>query len=620
MVAFIVNSAHPAKDDQDHKHSFTLVKDVPEGLPKVSNPLSSTAGIDYTELLLAAIPISLLGYLEMIAIGKAFILKNGGMAEVQLDPSQELRALGVGNVIASFFQSFPNTGSFSKTAVNAASGVESPLGGLFTSLVVILALLLLTKGFYWIPKAALGAIIIMSVVNMIDLPGLRVIKRTKPIDLIVWSTSFFACLLWSLEFGILLAIGVSVVLDTITTSSQQLNRVKKTAIVDGWQVDKTCKTSGKPSAWAPRFVETKGNHGFVAIKINGALTFSMARKFEDRVANIVEYLRSGERMSAIAIDMTVCPDLDFTGTMAVKKALSLSAPRTVPADSKDAADIYNSGTVVYMVGLSDAVRKTLRRAGVFSHAVEHGGWPLVEAVDLDTALMAFPADSTSAESVFPGRWNAPLTRPSDEVPGTVAKGQDTEAWLVYDAGKKGDPASYKWIKAPGGGSSGGGGGSSTDGSEMVGGPTESLPDEDVGFSHFKRNDDDGSDGSLGGEDSAVVLPPSSAVTWHGGGGFAAEAARQLNTKFRNRHSGASAANSRRGSKESKGSGVTADAIFVKSPSDDGSAAGGAAAATAAGSASTPGRNRTESNRSSSGDGDGEVAARLKASGGKESVV
>jgi hypothetical protein len=134
-------------------------------------------------------------------------LKNGGMQEVQLDPSQELRALGVGNVVGSFFQSFPNTGSFSKTAVNAASGVETPLGGVFTGMVVIFALLFMTSGFYWIPKAALGAIIIMSVLNMIEFPLLKVIKRVKPMDLVVWATSFLSCLFWSLEFGILLAIG-----------------------------------------------------------------------------------------------------------------------------------------------------------------------------------------------------------------------------------------------------------------------------------------------------------------------------------------------------------------------------------------------------------------------------
>jgi MFS superfamily sulfate permease-like transporter len=141
---------------------------VPKGFPTVLNPLAASQGLDYQELLTASITIGLLGYLEMIAIGKSFILKNGGMAEVQLDPSQELRALGFGNLIGSFFQSFPNTGSFSKTAVNAASGVETPLGGVFTGLLVIFALLFLTPCFYWIPKAGLGAIIIMSVLLLCD--------------------------------------------------------------------------------------------------------------------------------------------------------------------------------------------------------------------------------------------------------------------------------------------------------------------------------------------------------------------------------------------------------------------------------------------------------------------
>ena len=69
-------------------------------------------------------------------------------------------AMGVANVVSSFFSSIPVTGSFSRTAVNYQTGVKTPLGGVFTGGVVLLALGFLAPMFKYIPKAALAAVII----------------------------------------------------------------------------------------------------------------------------------------------------------------------------------------------------------------------------------------------------------------------------------------------------------------------------------------------------------------------------------------------------------------------------------------------------------------------------
>lgn len=87
-----------------------------------------------------SVVVALIGYLESIAIGKAFARQN----KYKIDASQELVAIGSANVISSFFRSYPVTGSFSRTAVNSASGVMTPAAGSITGLIVILALLFLT--------------------------------------------------------------------------------------------------------------------------------------------------------------------------------------------------------------------------------------------------------------------------------------------------------------------------------------------------------------------------------------------------------------------------------------------------------------------------------------------
>lgn len=49
-----------------------------------------------------------------------------------MNATQELLTLSLCGIIGSFFSSMPITGSFSRSAVNHASGVQTPLGGVFT--------------------------------------------------------------------------------------------------------------------------------------------------------------------------------------------------------------------------------------------------------------------------------------------------------------------------------------------------------------------------------------------------------------------------------------------------------------------------------------------------------
>lgn len=71
----------------------------------------------------------------------------------RINPAQELIAIGVTNTVGTVFHAYPATGSFSRSALKAKSGVRTPLAGLVTGLVVIVALYGLTSAFFWIPNA-----------------------------------------------------------------------------------------------------------------------------------------------------------------------------------------------------------------------------------------------------------------------------------------------------------------------------------------------------------------------------------------------------------------------------------------------------------------------------------
>lgn len=88
-------------------------------------------------------------------------------------------ALGMCNLFGSFFQSMPVTGSFTRTAVNNASGVRTTLGGIVTGGLVLLSLGYLTSSFRFIPKSTLAAVIICAMIGLVDKEDIKEIWRSK---------------------------------------------------------------------------------------------------------------------------------------------------------------------------------------------------------------------------------------------------------------------------------------------------------------------------------------------------------------------------------------------------------------------------------------------------------
>ena len=92
-------------------------------------------------------------------------------------------ALGVCNFMGSFVSSYPVTGSFSRTAVNAASGVRTPFGGIYTGALVLLALGVLMEYCAYIPKAALAAVIITAVIFSVEIHVIKPLWKSTSISL-----------------------------------------------------------------------------------------------------------------------------------------------------------------------------------------------------------------------------------------------------------------------------------------------------------------------------------------------------------------------------------------------------------------------------------------------------
>ena len=85
------------------------------------------------------------------------------------------------------------TGSFSRTAVNAQSGVQTPAGGIVTGFIVVIATAFLTPLFKYIPTAALAAVIMLAAISMFDSDGVKHAWRVNKMDLLPLVITFGVC-------------------------------------------------------------------------------------------------------------------------------------------------------------------------------------------------------------------------------------------------------------------------------------------------------------------------------------------------------------------------------------------------------------------------------------------
>ncbi len=203
-----------------------IVEEVPAGLPSFSIP-----DIDFSranELVPIAIALALIAFMEAISIAKAVEVKH---REYEVDANQELIALGTSNMIGSFFQSYPTTGGFSRTAVNDESGAKTGIASLISASVVGLTLLFLTPLFYYLPNTILAAIIMVAVLGLIDLTYPLRLYRNRKDEFALLIFTFLVTLFVGIKEGILLGILLSLVLLVYRTSKPHfavLGRIKGT--------------------------------------------------------------------------------------------------------------------------------------------------------------------------------------------------------------------------------------------------------------------------------------------------------------------------------------------------------------------------------------------------------
>ena len=203
MVAVVVTTALAAGLDLAARHGLAIVGAVPQGLPAMQLPWPGAEAL--RALLLPAVLIALVGFVESVSVAQSLALKRGQ----RIVPDRELLGLGAANVASAVSGGFPVAGGFSRSIVNFAAGAQTPLAGVFTAVGMAIVIAAFTGLFFHLPQAVLGATIIVAVMGLVDLKTLREAWRYDRADALALLATAAGVLLLGVEAGILTGVMLS---------------------------------------------------------------------------------------------------------------------------------------------------------------------------------------------------------------------------------------------------------------------------------------------------------------------------------------------------------------------------------------------------------------------------
>lgn len=194
-------------------HGVEIVGHIPAGLPNFD--LLTVSPELMRDMLPFALTLAVIGYVEIISITKELEEQE---EKYFLKPNKELMALGTANLVGSFFQSYPVSASFSRSAVKFQSGALTGMTAVFSASIVCLTLLFFTSLFFYLPIAVLAGIIMVAVIRLINIRYAIDLYKTRRDEFFLLLITCLLTLFVGISQGILIGTLLSLLLMVIRTS------------------------------------------------------------------------------------------------------------------------------------------------------------------------------------------------------------------------------------------------------------------------------------------------------------------------------------------------------------------------------------------------------------------
>ena len=250
-------------------HGVAVVGEVQTGVPLPSLP---SVGIrDIAFLATGAVGIVFLALAESLGAARSFASRHG----YDLDPDQELVALGASNLATGMFGGFVVDASLSQSATAEAAGARTQLASLVTSGLVLGTAIVLAPLFADLPKAVLAAIVITSVLSVVDLGELRRYWAYRRTDLLLAMTALVGVIATSALVGMVIAVMLSLAVILYQASQPYMARLGK--------------LPGKPTSYGDlsRHPRAREVPGVLILRPDVPLTFVNSNVAKDQIVAMV---------------------------------------------------------------------------------------------------------------------------------------------------------------------------------------------------------------------------------------------------------------------------------------------------------------------------------------------
>ncbi|MEN6586481.1 MAG: SulP family inorganic anion transporter [Sulfuricella sp.] len=327
-----------------------VVGAIPAGLPQFDVPKFSWDMV--VTMLSGALVISLVGFMEAISIAKAMAAKT----KERIDPNQELLGQGLANLIGSFSQSFPVSGSFSRSAVNLNAGAATGMSSVFAGIIVLVTLLFLTPLLYHLPQAVLAAVIMMAVIGLINFKAIKHAWHTHKHDGVASVVTFVATLAFAphLDNGIMVGAGLAIILYLYRTMTPRV------AILGRYH-DGTLRDAKINNLPISEYI--------IAIRYDGSLYFANVPYFEDVILEAVANSPCAKHLLIVSDGIN---QLDASGEEVIHHMVER---------------LRSSGIRVVFSGLKKQVLDVMHHSGLFDYISQENIFP-----DEDKALESIYAE------------------------------------------------------------------------------------------------------------------------------------------------------------------------------------------------------------------------------------
>ncbi|KAL9824686.1 LOW QUALITY PROTEIN: solute carrier family 26 member 9 [Geothlypis trichas] len=232
IIIVIVATAISGSFNMPDKYGMPIVGKISMGFPEPTLPLASK----WKDMVGTAFSLAIVGYVINLAMGRTLAAKHG----YNVDPNQEMLALGCSNFFGSFFKIHVICCALSVTLAVDGAGAKSQVASFFVALVVMVTMLSLGIYLEPLPKSVLGALIAVNLKNSLkQLADPFYLWKKSKLDCLVWLVSFLSAFFLSLPYGVAVGVGFSVLVVVFHTQFRNGSALGQVTSTDIYKNPKT---------------------------------------------------------------------------------------------------------------------------------------------------------------------------------------------------------------------------------------------------------------------------------------------------------------------------------------------------------------------------------------------